>query len=344
MLRLTLIADPHCRGDDVHELAETRKLLRLTSEFAIAHQSNVVCLGDFFHKKNVLDPVGPVILEAHSELQWAWDRGCMWMILMGNHDTNEPDNIGHSVLQLFCKVAIPILIPRAVVEDNVFLGLLPWAPPAVFRAGANMLTKQAMDHRGTKILFSHVSLQEGHVSPSNQRVQSPIRVHDLHPSEWNVIYLGDYHAAQQVAGLNVYYLGAPRPQAFNDYDNIGIWLLEVNDGSITLTPHRLSESFPQFRSYQVRSELDLPLPGYSSDNKNRVYVNLELKNRVRTLYPDAQCRPLAEDVIVMQESRIGVEEASTMSPLQIVDRWRQARGLPEQPYTDEAKTFIEGGQ
>lgn len=346
MLRLVLCADLHCKGETVTDVEESRLLLRLISDFAISQRCNVICCGDFFHQKNVIDPPAPIVLAAHDELSRSWDLGSQWHILMGNHDTDEPDRIGHSVLSLYKKIAFPILIPTGMPIETHFIGLVPWAPADQFRVGINHITKQAMGHTGggAKILFSHISLQEGHVSPSNRQIHSPIRASDLHPLEWDVVFLGDYHAAQQVVGTNIYYLGAPRPQAFNDYDNIGIWLLEVNDdGTWQITPNNISHHFPGFRQYQVRSESDLPLPGYNSWNKNRIFVNLELKNRVRTLYPDAQCRPLPDEGFRMQDSRIGNIETEQLSPLQIVDRWRQIKGLPEQPYMSEAKHFIEGG-
>lgn len=346
-LRLTLCSDLHLQGRTVRELQESERLLRLITDTAISFGSHVVCTGDFFHQKEVIDPPGPVVLLAHTELQRAWDLGCWWWIVMGNHDTDEPNNLGHSVLQLYRKVSVPILTPRSVVEKNNFLGFVPWAPPDPYRTGVNLITQQAMQFRGSgaKILFSHVSLKEGHVSPSNLKLNVPIRAQDLHPQEWTAIYLGDYHAAQQVSGYhNVFYLGAPRPQTFGDYDNIGIWLMEVNEnGAINIQPYSIRQHFPDFRQYCVRTEADLPLPGYDSGNQNRIHVNLELRTRVRTLYPDAQIRPMPEEVVKQQDSRLGNIEANSLSPLAITDRWRLWRGLPEQPYMKEAQKFLTGG-
>lgn len=345
MLRLTLCSDLHLQGRTIQELEESGRLLRIITDAAIAFGSDVVCTGDFFHQTHVIDPPGPVVLLAHTELQRAWDAGCRWFILKGNHDTDQPDNLDHSVLQLYRKISVPIITPRSVVEAGCFLGFVPWAPPGAYRTGIDVITAQAMQHRGTRILFSHVSLKEGHVSPSNRQLDVPIRAQDLHPQEWTAIYLGDYHAAQQVQGYsNVFYLGAPRPQTFGDYDNIGIWLMEADDnGTINIQAHSIRDHFPAYQQYCVRTEADLPLPGYNSGNKNRVYVSLELRTRIRTLYPDAQIRPIADEVVKRQDSRLGNTEAKSLSTIEIVKRWLQWKGLPEQPYMDEAQKFLTGG-
>lgn len=312
------------------------RLLDIMTETSLQNnRAPILILGDVFHSRRPSLELG---LEVQNRLEYAWGRGVLYFLLRGNHDVQDPLQ-EQCVLNIFRKVAVPITRPRSAIQNGVLLCFMPWYPPAVFCEGIQLLAKEALNHRGPRFLFSHVSLQEGNVSPSNGKIDTPIRAGDLCPSVWNSIYLGDYHAAQKVDGQEIYYLGAPRPQTFGDFDNIGIWRLDIYETTHTCTPVPLHSYFPAYKSWRVEFDSDLPLSGYSPHDRNRVYTTLELTVRVRTLYPDAAVLPIQKDSIPGSER---IKASDNINTQQIVERWVRWKNLPETPYLNEAIRIMGG--
>lgn len=345
-LTVILGADFHVRDDKPGELEYSEKLIEEVTTLGYFYKAPVLHLGDFFHSKR---PSVELAIRMQEKLEYAQAHGVDFFLLKGNHDTCYPAYLDYSSISVFRNVAIPILRPVCTIQRGCFLGFLPWLPVDIFRIGIKQLSQAALDFPGPRFLFSHVSLQEGNVSASNGKIDTPLRAADLCPTAWSAIFLGDYHAAQQVAGQQIYYLGSPRPQTFGDFDNIGAWRLEVTlDGPggkarFELIPHPLAHLFPAFRSWRVEHDRDLPLPGYNPADRNRIYCSLELKTRVQTLYPDALPVPLEKtgDLATGAE-RLKQADIEKLTSVQIIERWVGWKNLPQIPYQNEAIRILGG--
>jgi DNA repair exonuclease SbcCD nuclease subunit len=329
-----LTADTHANNRLPGNLEFSRQLIVDMGTLAREHGArHVIFAGDLLDQKHGLNL--PVLLAVHSGLETIKAMGVRPIILPGNHDQPHPENPGFSPLVLLQKWATVLLSPRVVEGEDYSLVLIPWRPPEEYRKLVLEFTKAVFASRKRKILISHVSLAEGKVSPS-QSIHQPIRAADLCPEAYQHVFLGDYHAAQALPGVeHVRYLGAPIPHTFGDYDNVGPWLFDTGSGA--LTPLRLPSDYPAFRKWAVSGEAGLPLPGYKPGNRNRILCPIEIMGLVKAAYPDAEIHPVEQEIKV-EGSRI--EKAETLTPQDIFSKWRSAQGLPVKPWQKMGEHYL----
>ncbi len=332
MFRAILGADFHLRDDTPEDLGYGIQLLDDTGTLAQKNGvSTAIIAGDFFHYKHRFSQ--ELLVAVYSCLEKWHNAGVTFVIVLGNHDQPDPNQAGWSILRIFSRVATIVTHPMLVEEDDCTILLMPWYEPETYKRMLKEFTRHALGSTKPRILISHVSLQEGHVSPSNTRVSTPIRLHHLFPDVWETIWLGDYHAHQKVSGGKAIYCGAPRPTTFGDYDTVGVWLVDCRGG----VPVALPSRYPAFLSHRVDSIADLPLREYDTRDKHRIYCRLELRSHVSTLYPTAKI----ENIEVAPEKDTGrLAELDKQNSMEVVDKWMKIKKLDPKVYRPEVKRFL----
>lgn len=333
-MRVILTADTHANNRLPGNLDYSRMLLEDLGTLALAQGCrHVILAGDVLDQKHGLNL--PVLLAVNQGLEALRLAGVRVIILPGNHDLPHPEEPYYSPLALLQKNATVLFTPRIVEEKDCLVVLMPWMPPEKYRKVLGDFTRAVMSSPKKRILISHVSLAEGKVSPSNSILQ-PIRTEDLFPRVYDHVFLGDYHAAQEIAGhAHVAYLGAPIPHTFGDYDIKGPWLFDSEAGARVALD--LPRFYPGFQKWVIRSEEDLPLPGYDPRNRNQIHCPLEKLGTVKAIYPDADLHPVETEVVI-EGSR--VEKAETLHPMDIFRTWREAQGLPKTPWEPLGETYL----
>lgn len=86
----------------------------------------------------------------------------------------------------------------------------------------------------------------------------------------------------------------------------------------------LPSRYPSFVSYRVDGLSDLPIQGYDTRNKNRIFCPLCLRQHISTLYPDAR---LVSEQLSTSEGRLGCTEK--LSVLDVFDKWAEQKQLPQ---------------
>lgn len=335
-MRAIISADWHLRDCSPEDLQLGLRLLDDAGKLAQIHKCKyVIVAGDFFHFKHRL---GMRMLTSVYESLRAWKhRGVSFIIIKGNHDQPDVNDSEYTPLRLLDSVATIVNTTRIVEEDDCVIAMVPWFPPGRFQAEINDAAQAVLSIHKPRILISHVSVKEGKVSPSNTKINQPVRVEHLLPGIW-AVYLGDYHAAQTVttgAG-SVHFLGAPRPTTHGDFDCLGMWLMTAEGKELLSLPSR----YPAFKTWRVDSKIDLPLRDFDQRDKNRIYVSNKMMPSVSLHYPTAALILLEEEKIAVKD-RLGGE---VMSPLQVALRWRELKKLPEEPYISEIRRLLGGAQ
>jgi len=334
MSKFILLADTHLNDDSIENLNYGIRLLDDCGEIAKKHRcKSVIVAGDFLHHRFRYSQ--ELLLAIYKCLGKWQDKGINFIILRGNHDSPNQDegspDLEKSILHIFNKVSTIILKPKMIESEDCVICLLPWYPPEQYRKLLQHYASLAVGYDKPRILISHVSLQEGKVSPSNTKITTPIRVSDLIPEAWTGgVYLGDYHNSSQVGTRkewDVRYLGAPRCFTFGDFNTVGVWELSVSGNHTRIVPIPLISRFPSFHSHQVNSLEDLPLRDYDNRDKHRCYVTLELRNHVLSLYPGIKPLPI-ETAPVTGTGRL--EQSSKLSTLQIAAKWMKGKGLKKE--------------
>jgi len=327
-------ADFHLRDDDAEDLRYGMQLLDDCGNLAqVKGMETVIIAGDFFHYKHRFSQ--ELLISVYERLEHWHNLGINFVIILGNHDQPDAESRpGWSVLRLFNRVATVVTSPMLVEEEDCTLLLMPWYEPEIYKTLLKEFTRHAMGSTKPRILVSHVSVQEGHVSPSNTRVSSaPIRLRHLFPSVWKDIYLGDYHAHQRLPGGKTMYLGAPRPTTFGDYDNVGVWEVDTSGAR----PLQLPSRYPAFVSHRVDTIADLPLREYDIRDKHRIYTRVELRSHVSTLYPSAKILAI-EDSPERDTGRLA--EVDKQNIKEVVDKWMKIKKLDPKVYRPEVKRFL----
>lgn len=333
-MKVVVTADTHANNRLPRNLELSKQLLLDLGTLALLEGTrHIILAGDILDQKHGLNL--PVLLAVNEALEAIRLSGVRVIILPGNHDLPHPDEPYYSPLALLQKNATVLFHPRIVEGEDYVMVLMPWMPPARFREAMGRFTQEVMTNPKRRILVTHVSLAEGRVSPSNSIMQ-PIRVADLYPGVYQHIMLGDYHAHQEIPGHpHVCYLGSPVAHTFGDYDIRGPWLFDTDTGAKRVLI--LPGTYPKFQKWVVRSEADLPLPGYDPNNRNQIHCPLEKLGFVKALYPDADLHPVEAEVVV-EGSRI--EKAETLDPMTIFQTWREAQGLPQKPWNGLGARYL----
>lgn len=279
----------------------------------------IIISGDLIDQKNKFPmEVYLAVLEFLQEAD-KWGVKVIWV--RGNHETPNFETPERTLMGLFENHAKIFLSPGSIQIENTTLVFIPWYHPDKYREYVDKAVKAVKDKglrsKGKKaVLFTHIGLAEGATSPSNFHPPSSLSVKDLHPSEWDLVLIGDYHAAQQLLP-NVAYMGAPIPHTFGDFDIKGVWLLDTEDLRCTAYP---TSCAPQFEQWEIKDG-DTSLPDYNKNNYNRIHTTPMLKEIVRGLYPDADIRTIltTTEVVTANTSRISLDSSKSYNSL--VDRF-----------------------
>lgn len=328
-MRTIITGDPHLNDKTAEDFRLSQQLLDDLLYQALEHKCRFIMLnGDVLHYKYGLN--ARVMVMLYHKMMFAQAQGVQYIIWPGNHDKYDESEPEFTVLSLLEGAATVITKPWLVDEKECLLFIMPWFPAPLYKRLVHAYSLEAMRHtHKPRIMLTHVSLAEGKVSASNERVEQPVRVADLHPEVWSAgIFCSDYHAHQTLSSV-VMYLGAPRPMTFGDFNNVGTWLLEVSGGRVSMTGLPLPGRYPQFHSWRVDKLSDLPLPGYNELNHNRIDCPADLQAQVHMMYPTAKLQAPASSVPVIGPGRLVTED---LTPFQIFERWRVLRGLAEEPY------------
>lgn len=294
--RLILSADLHGSDRTEEDLEQATSLWKDAYTLARQHYAQgIAWLGDLVHFKYGLS--AKLLLRwSEVSIQNPVDN----YVIRGNHDTPWKSDPELTVLSLIHGVKV-VTRPYVTVVQGVMLAMLPWYPPNIFERLSSELASMAMEHRGPKFLFSHVSLAEGVASISNIRIEEAVRVRHLYPEQWTHVFLGDYHAHQHVTD-KVTYLGAPRPTTFGDFDCVGMWLLKVEDsGAWELMPLEMPSRYPEYYQVQLGPGEEPVIPDYDPRDKYAVTAPMEMHPELLRRYPGVKLHRLPGDRLVPTE-------------------------------------------
>lgn len=293
------------------DLALGIQLLRDLECLATDHKTRTIILnGDVWDQKDSTKlPELDVLTTIYRELVRLRTRGFRVVWIRGNHESPLRTHPTRSLMSLFSRVCTVVLRPTRIRGLGWNTWLLPWYPGPTFRKLLGVVGKAALTVPGKRYIIAHIGIKEGVVSPSNYRVNQEVSIYDFGWKIWDMALLSDYHAHQSLASSrldeDMFYLGAPRPQTFGDFSNLGAWL--VNFRLATAEPLALPSIYPAFETYEVKGLDDLPLDGYSTTNFNRIRVVEELRDHVRRMYPEARLISL-EGVRPTHAGRIETED------------------------------------
>lgn len=291
----------------------------------------MVVAGDILDAKHAFDL--ELLLRLRAELLALKARGVNVILLPGNHDKPKPDEDDFTPLALLQDVATVMLQPWIHRGEDYTLVLMPWFPPDKYKKLLKAYTSSVLPDRKPKFLITHVGLNEGKVSPSNRSVHQPIRLEDLYPNVYTEIYLGDYHAYQEVS-RNCRYLSSPIPHNFGDWNNVGVWVVELPGGHRSV---RLPSRYPDFKKWRITKKEDLPLPGYDKRDRNRIEAPLELMGTVKLFHPGAEVESV-ESEIVVDGGRL--EDPATKAPLEIAEEWLKLKGFDKKIYNPLIQEYL----
>lgn len=334
-MRLILGADLHGQGTTPADEDLAVKLFKDALDLAVKHGASAVAwLGDLLHHKYGLN--ARILLRwGKLVLKYREQHGIITILLPGNHDIPWKNECEHTVLALVPGAEV-YLTPRSYEVEGTLLSWLPWRPPGEFAELSQELAIQAQGHTGLKFLFSHVSLQEGIASVTNTQVEQPIRLRDLYPDAWTRIFLGDYHAHQTV-GLNVEYLGAPRPTSFGDHNCRGLWCFDVWGGKWSLTSLELPSRYPAYRRTRLGPFEEPIIPEWNDFDHWHVEAPLYMHPELERKYPRIKCAPAPGEKPVFR-GRLSIDQQK--DPWEVYVQWRQHRELDAGVYDPIAREML----
>lgn len=336
-MRAIFTCDTHIDDPSPEEFGFGLRLLRDAAMLAATNRcKHVIIAGDFLNYRNK-QQLSPRLLVGIYNTLVELQKLAAFIVLRGNHDIPDKEDAEFSPLQLFSRVAVVINKTQVVEEDDCIIAFVPWYPHEEYRKQIHAAAQAVMGSNKPRILISHISLQEGKVSPSNMKIETPVKLEHLMPGIWNGgIYLGDYHAHQVLPGNVGMYGGAPRYMNFGDFDCGGMWLIgnRFEDRKKLILPSR----YPEFHSYRVDRETDIPLPAYDGRNKNRIFCASALVGRVSSLYPDARIQLIEEE----RPSLAGrLTKEDKVDPVTIALKWRELKKLESEVYDDEIRRLLQ---
>lgn len=245
-----------------------RDLIRETTKMAKdQHCSHVVIVGDLTDEKHGIKT--ELLSMLHAELKASLEKGVTWIWLRGNHEIPLKSRPELTLMPLFSSVCIPIIEPAVwEQQDGSVLVFLPWYLPQQYRMLAKHLAGVARTYPNRfVVLFSHIGLDEGKVSPSNgMYVNQAVSLRDLDEGAYSRIILGDYHHRQYLSDKTLYG-GCPISHAHGDDLNNGLWLLDTATREFSAMPW--PRPFPAHRTWELQN-ISQVLLGYSSTDVNKI--------------------------------------------------------------------------
>lgn len=326
-MRLLATADLHLSDRIVNgrsRLEVGERLLLDIGALAVHHNvSHVVINGDLWDKKHGTPrAVLRVIYRCLKHMKYKMGLKVHWV--RGNHETPDNSDCTDSMMQLFGEVCHAVIRPSILDLPDTRIFFLPWYPAQQFIKHAQDLAVKARGKRDKRqVLFAHVGLREGRISPSNIQLPQRVSMTHLYPNFYDLVLLGDYHSHQMLSD-SVGYMGAPIPHLFGDEGfSEGPWL--VDTAALEMDTLELPNGYPKFRKWTLTGAGEVTIPGYSVSDYNRIYAPATSHQALRVMYPGADLRVLdAAPRLDMSQSRITAEEAQ--NPETLVDRFLALRG------------------
>jgi len=197
---------------------------------------------------------------------------------------------------------------KIINHNESIIYILSWSKPDIFKDNINKIINNNINKKYKKLyLITHCAVKEGRPS-LEQKIDTSLSVGDLHPEEFSLVILSDYHN-HQVIGRNVVYLGAPFPLCYGDSRNPGVWILDTVKDSLECV--ELPSFYPQFRHYDCKGDKFESLPGYDPRNYNRITCPVYLEPEYKSRYPESEILPVYGGVVNNDNVRIAVDNTST---------------------------------
>lgn len=212
----------------------------------------VVHAGDLWHEKHGVRVECLSLI--YDKLKEARSRGVTWVLLRGNHEIELKSRPHTTLLTLFTQVAMVINRPAILRWPEVQFHFAPWYLHDTFREVMKKLASRARMAEEQCVLFAHVGIDEGQLSPSNYyRVPQRVDLATLRPDVYDLVLLGDYHMRQRF-GANALYMGNPIPHNFGDVGIQGLWCLEATGEGLNISDVDLLYTYPEFRTWRFPTE------------------------------------------------------------------------------------------
>lgn len=250
MSKFILCCDLHVRNTShgINVLPHYLKLMEEITSLAEEHGAQVIMAGDLWHEKHGVST--EVLLGIYRELANAKKAGIVWHLLRGNHEISVKSKPHQTLLTLFQSVARVYVQPAQFTAGSMNLVLMPWYLADEYNKRLKDICND-LQGRYRNVLISHIGLAEGQLSPSNYyRLPQGVKLSNLQPEKWKLVFLGDYHLTQML-DKHVFYGGAPIQHAFGDAPDQGVWLLDGTGPRIKVDRLALQGAYPRYITEQI---------------------------------------------------------------------------------------------
>jgi DNA repair exonuclease SbcCD nuclease subunit len=334
-MRFLVVADLHI---NINKLNIGINLMDSIERTAIREAvQNIVVVGDLWDEQHT-PPARVLIMIKNKLLRWC-SLGFTVFWVRGNHEVNTKSKPEDSYIGLYDNIDHRLRIINSpeyqAFPPDIAVWFLPWYPVDEFKYYAEQFKIQSTQcpWARVKLLFSHIGLAEGNVSPTNvYTLNSKISVSDIYPEYYDWVLLGDIHITQYLR-KNTLYCGCPIQLSFGDRPNQGAFVLDCSLGKGVLTNVHLDrdELFPRYVQYEITEELQLHTLTESPDNYVRLKVDVNLLGLANTLFKQYintrrwNIEPLPIQKEKQNKGRMeNVQENDTEK---ILDTWLDGKGL-----------------
>lgn len=338
-MRALCCADLHVKSND---LPRGTRLLRDLKDLCVTHELPFCfVIGDLLHEKDRFT-IG-CLNEVRKCLEEFKDAGIVVYWIRGNHEVPLSSRPTQTIMPMYRHVVQIIDTPEILRGDDYAIYMLPWYSTEVYRKYCQQMAQASyVDRTKTRILLTHIGIAEGVTNLSGYQVAQPIRLTDLHPENYHLTLMGDYHVFQQVS-KNVFYLGAPISHQFGD-DHLGrVWILDTDTREIEPVP--LPSKYPRYITHEV--ELDETgetlesAPIVDPEDFNRFKCHISAANIVRNLY--RHVNPIIETYGSSSPDLEQRRISSESSEADVLKEWLKQRGWVDTHYKT-AMTYLAKGR
>jgi DNA repair exonuclease SbcCD nuclease subunit len=236
-----------------------RKALRDLAEYCQENSVDyVICLGDLVDKKN--ETSSHVLYTLKEDLEILGDSisGKIYS-LSGNHDFMDKSST-RSILKILESSKFEAIESTHSIH---FLNVSFFFVSDIeekekhYRHFAEKYSEVPF-----KVLFSHVGIGGAQMS-STLTSDSPIKLSDLHPESFRYVFLGDYHAHQELMTDRVFYCGALLQKTFGEEGNPQHFAhLQIDESLPQSQLKWVPVSAPQFRNFSYGEKIPSDFYGY----------------------------------------------------------------------------------
>lgn len=214
----------------------------------------ILLLGDIFDSANYLDT--EAYGDVYERLEEIHKEKIETVIVPGNHDYLFRSNKSVHTLKAFRKVATIIEEPSTIWKNEV--RIIPFMEnqediKKAIRYSYYSYQDQPVPELPS-ILAVHCAVSGAKPGATGYKAIADITVQDLMPKHFKLVILGDFHRHQYL-DKNVFYLGSPLHQSFNEGHNPCIWDITLKNGKIRTV--KIPTNLPKFLTIQVTSKVDL---------------------------------------------------------------------------------------